>query len=551
MLREIDEEIESILYPYVKVKSTTGTELERNGECFLLDYFSNIDYFKKNIDHYGAYKIKDDLLDRSVCWAMVKGTGRDTVVFLHHYDTVDTEDFKLLMPFAYSPEELELELMKIKNTLNNDAKEDLESGEFLFGRGTADMKGGGAIQLALLKRYSEIKGLVGNILLIAVPDEENLSAGMRSAVQLLDELKDNHNLNYLLMINSEPHQRVDKHKGVLSEGSVGKVMPFVYVRGYLSHIGKVFEGFNPINLLSRIVAETELNLELSDVLKNESSPPPTWLYLKDNKQQYDVSMPLSASGCFSVLTLYRTPEEILDSLNSICMKAFNKVIVEMNEKFKCYNEGMEKEWKPLPWKPIVTTFKSLYDEASDKYGSVFLEHYENKLKQIKIDLDSGKLSMLQSSFSLVEAVYDYVDDLSPRVIIGLIPPYYPNVTNIFFDNPSLKISSLSRELKEFSNKNYEQEYTTEYFYTGISDLSYTSIHNGKNIIEALENSMPLFGHFYDIPIDCIERISMPCMNIGPWGKDFHKLTERVYREDLFYRTPELINHAVSYILGWQ
>ena len=30
---------------------------------------------------------------------------------------------------------------------------------------------------------------------------------------------------------------------------------------------------------------------------------------------------------------------------------------------------------------------------------------------------------------------------------------------------------------------------------------------------------------------------MAGINIGPWGKDFHKLTERVYKEDLYERTP--------------
>ena len=37
---------------------------------------------------------------------------------------------------------------------------------------------------------------------------------------------------------------------------------------------------------------------------------------------------------------------------------------------------------------------------------------------------------------------------------------------------------------------------------------------------------------------------MACVNIGPWGKDFHKLTERVYKEDLYERTPEILDFAV-------
>ena len=551
MLNKTTMDIENILYPYIAVESITGTTAERKAESFLLNYFKDIDYFKKNPQHFGSYKINKDPLERAVCYAMVKGEGNDTVVFIHHYDVVDTEDFKLLKPYAYCPQELELQLFKIKETLSEECKTDLESREFLFGRGTADMKGGGAVQLALLKEYSEKLKLKGNVLLIAVPDEENLSSGMRTAVTLLDELKKQYALSYMLMINSEPHQRKSKEIGVFSEGSVGKLMPFVYVRGYLSHIGKVFEGFNPTNLLCEIVRRTELNLELSDSVNSETSPPPTWLYLKDNKQHYDVSMPLSASGCFSILTLKKTPAEILDKVTNICNEAFDKIILEMNEIYSNFKQGMGEDFSVLPWKSQVITFKNLYYEALNKHGDVFKRYYEHKLKELIANLNCGKISMLQSSFNLIEAIYDYIDDLSPRVVIGLNPPYYPSVSNIFFENLTSKVENLSEKLKNYSKETFGQNYKTELFFTGISDLSYTSIQNSSNVIKILEESMPLYGHYYEIPIDCIERVSMPCINIGPWGKDFHKLTERVCKEDLFYRTPKIIDHAVAHLLGWK
>ena len=68
-------------------------------------------------------------------------------------------------------------------------------------------------------------------------------------------------------------------------------------------------------------------------------------------------------------------------------------------------------------------------------------------------------------------------------------------------------------------------------------------------IEALKDSMPLLGHVYDVPVKLIEKISMPCINISPWGKDLHKLTERANKEDLFVRTPKIIHKAISLILN--
>lgn len=548
VLDGIEKDIEEILLSYVKAESFTNTHNERRAEEFFLNYFSIIPYFKNNPNLFGAYEIKNDPFNRSVCYAMLKGNGDDTIVFVHHNDVVGVEDFKLLKDFAFSPKDLKNELLKIKDSLNEDARIDLDNDKFIFGRGVCDMKGGGSIQIALLKRYSELKDFKGNIILIAVPDEENLSAGMRSAVILLDELKEKYDLNFKLMINSEPHQRKDFSQGVFSEGSVGKVMPFIYVRGALAHAGKVFEGLNPINVMSSIVRKTEINMNLSDIVGNEAAPPPTWLYLKDGKEQYDVSMPLYIKGCFSILTLNQTPQSIMKKIKDICVESFNEVIENMNTNYIKFAKVTNLSKKALPWNTKVFCFEELYNEAKSSYGDKFINKYNIKLDELEGKFKNNEISMIDSNFELIDFIYDYIDDISPRVVYGLIPPYYPNVANLYFDNLDSTIKNISEELNDFTENEFGQAYSAEYFYTGISDLSYTSISNSEEVIEALKSSMPLFGRIYDIPVDTIEKISMPCINIGPWGKDFHKLTERVSKEDLYIRTPKIINHAISLVL---
>ena len=341
-----------------------------------------------------------------------------------------------------------------------------------------------------------------------------------------------------------------KDIGVISEGSVGKMMPFFYVRGFLSHVGKVFEGFNPVPLLTEIVHKTELNLELSDFIENEASPPPTWLYLKDRKYNYDVSLPPSAGGCLSILTLNREPASMLESIREICINAFSELISSMNERYKTFRARTNKPFEPLPWKAKVVTFKELYDEAYSEYGETFKVEYDKALENIKNQVQTGNISMIESNFFLVEAIYNFINDISPRVVIGLAPPYYPNVSNLYIENISDKTRNLSDCVMTYSLERFNQAYSKEYFFTGISDLSYTSIKNSKAIVEVLEGSMPLFGSLYAIPIEEIEALSMPCLNIGPWGKDFHKLTERVFKEDLLYRSPQLLHYAISLLLDW-
>lgn len=540
----IENDIKDILYSYIKAESFTNSIYEKEAEIFFQDYFSKIKYFKDTPYSYGIYEIEDDFLNRNVSYAFLKGEGSDTVVFVHHNDIVSVEDFKLLKKYAFSPDELKENLLKIKDSLSEEAKKDIEEDKYLFGRGVCDMKGGGAIQIALLKRYSQLKDFKGNIILIAVPDEENLSAGMRAAAKLLYDLKIRHNLNYKIMINSEPHQRKEKSTGIFSVGSVGKIMPFIYVRGFLAHAGKVFEGLNPIHIMSKIISKTELNMEFSDVVGNEAAPPPTWLHLKDSKQHYDVSMPLSVKGCFSILTLNQAPDSILKKVRGICIESFNQTISEMNESYKKFTETTNMPFKSLPWKTNVVNFMELYKEAKNS-NSDFEKEYNIKLKELILKLRNNEISMIDCNFELIDFIFEYVDDL-PRVVYGLIPPYYPNVTNLYDTDDDF--SKLNKELIKFTEKEFGQKYITELYYTGISDLSYSSIQKSENIFNSLQESMPLFGSYYKVPVELIEKISMPCINIGPWGKDFHKLTERVLKEDLYIRTPKIINEAVAIML---
>ena len=131
----------------------------------------------------------------------------------------------------------------------------------------------------------------------------------------------------------------------------------------------------------------------------------------------------------------------------------------------------------------------------------------------------------------------------------MLPPYYPNVSNIYFDGIAPSARDMSERLNVYTEEMYGQQYTKEYFYTGICDLSYINIDDPKKQRDSVAGSMPLFGEYYDIPFEAIKEISMAGINIGPWGKDFHKLTERVYKEDLYERTPHILDHAITLLFA--
>jgi arginine utilization protein RocB len=545
---DLEKEIQAIFADYVKIPSYTNTPEEKQVAPFLKSWFQELAYFKKHPQYWGAHTIQNDPLNRHVIWGMVKGKGEDTIVLIHHYDVVETEDYEAARPFAHDVHRINHEIRSMIHKFDREAIADLESNQWQFGRGSADMKAGGAIQLALLKKYTHESDFTGNVIVLCLPDEENLSAGMRSAVDLLYDLKEQFHLKYQLMINGEPHQSPSAEYGFVYEGSVGKLMPMVYARGSLAHVGRIFEGLNPLHLMSQLVVDTELNMDFSDISKDEATPPPSWLYLKDQKIHYDVSIPTKVWAYLSVLTMDSQPDAFIEKLKLTAEHAFATVIQRMNRSYKKYLGALNQPSKKLPWQVNVKTFSELFQEVSRIGGDSFICAYQEKQKEIDAAVAKGNTNLIESSFELIELCLQFSRDTSPLIVIGLSPPYYPGVTNQKMPDLPPKIQNLSQRINQFSMEQWQQPYLGKRYYTGISDLSYSTLFENTDSMTPVAANMPLWGNTYQIPFEKIRKIKMPCMNIGPWGKDFHKLTERVLIEDLFERTPKILNHVIKQVL---
>lgn len=532
ILNGIAEDIRELLQGYVSAESCTGTPEENSGADFFIASFKAQKYFVRHPEHLIKHPVPDDPLGRSVCCAMLRGMSEETVVMMHHYDVTDIEDYGRFAELAYRPAALDSVLKEDGMGLEPEAAGDLNSGDFMFGHGVCDMKGGGCIQMALLSRLAEEGDFHGTLMVLAVPDEENLSAGMREAVALLRELKDKYGLNYRLMINSEPHLRKEPHTGMLSIGSIGKLLPFVYSRGRMSHAGMPGRGINPLAVMSRIVSRTE-GLPLT----GDGASAPTWLMLRDDKTHYNVSMPRSAFGCLSVMTFYTKPAEVLNRLHSICEEAFAECLAAREA------AGVQKQ----SWTPRVMDWAQLSREAAEAGGADWMAGYDGLVRELAARIACGSASYADAYRALLEYACNALSDV-PMVIYGLMPPYYPAVTNGNFSGVSRSIARIGELLAEYAAAHFDQPYETEPFYNGISDLSYVSAPDSadaEGTQRLLMEQMPMYGISYKLALEDMAVIAMPCINVGPWGKDFHKLTERVYMDDLFNRTPELLYQAIK------
>ena len=541
--------VEAILFDFVATRTDSDSIHERSAGRFFSAWAEGVPYLREHPEHWGLFPIPEDILGRTVPWCLLKGQGPRTVVMIHHCDCVETSGYGALEPLCLDPAALETAFRSGAMALPGDAEADLVDGGWLFGRGVCDMKGGASVQLALFEQYSREIDFEGNILILSVPDEENLSAGMRGALHLLARLKEAHGLQYAMMLNCEPHQREEApDHGALYDGSIGKVLPMVYVRGRLAHVGRVFDGFNPIGLLGEIVSRTEVNPFFIEKMGNTVCPPCSWLYAKDQKQVYDVSLPRAAVGCLSVLPLKMTPLEIMAELHSICEDAFEAALARMNDSYAAFCRKAGRPAEALPWTPKVRKFSEIYAEALADSGDAFLTAYAEAARRAWDGLRDKSLTTIAAVTLLIETTLGFRRDAQPMVVLALAPPYYPSANNRMLPpEVSAAADAAMADLVAFG-AGLGIRYAVQNYFVQISDLSYAMLAATDDDITCIESNMPLWGRGYDIPLALIREMSMPVCNVGPWGKDLHQYTERVNRHDLLEITPRMVDFMTCRIL---
>ncbi|MDR3164447.1 MAG: M20/M25/M40 family metallo-hydrolase [Synergistaceae bacterium] len=547
----ISRRIEHLLFDFVGKYTASGTKNERLADEFYRDWFDSVGYLRKHPGQCGFFQIPGDHLDRSVPWCLIRGKRSRTAVLLHHYDVVDTDDYAALAGIATLPDELAEAFGEGRMKLDADAERDLAGGEWIFGRGTADMKGGACVQMALCERYARAADageLAGNVVMVGLPDEENLSAGGRAAPLVLKKLKDKWGLKYLMAINSEPTDRtlgLDKPKLYVS--SIGKILPLIYAKGVLSHAGRVYEGLNPIKIMASVVRKLDLNEYFIDSAEGVTSAPATFLYLKDVKETYDVSLPVGAAGCLNVMYLGKSVVQLMEKIKDICGAAFAEAIEDARRSFDAFMDASGGERTVLPWRPLVKTYSEVYREAVRDGGEAFISELARLVSNLKERLVSGDINQVEASRAVVETTLKYAADRSPVIVTALAPPYYPVVSNATLPDPTYAEGIADAPIEE--SRVRFGDTPVRHCLVGMSDFSFFLRNPNSSDADYVRDNMLLWGDFYSIPFEEINEISMPIMNVGPWGKGIHTYLERVWKKDLLERTPHLLDFAVRKILG--
>ncbi|HPF18930.1 MAG TPA: M20/M25/M40 family metallo-hydrolase [Bacillota bacterium] len=536
------EEIALDLASTLSVVDTPG-EVEIAEKVYRI--FSEMSYYKANPQNLFYVDVPNDPLKRKSVIAILEGKkakSDKTVLMIGHTDSVGISDYGNLKEYAHQPLKLTEKFRELD--LPQAVKADLESGEYLFGRGLFDMKSGDAVIMAIMEMISEdIDHFEGNLVFAAVCDEEGNSAGMLTCVGEFGRIREERGYDYLALLDADyitEEYEGDPNKYIYI-GTVGKVMPTFYVVGKETHVGESFKGLDPNQIAAAITSRINLNPEFSDVADGEVTLPPITLKQRDLKTEYSVQIAKSAVVFFNYATHCSTPEVILRKMIRAAEECFEAVTDTLNNRYRTFCEMAHREFKPLPWVPRVMSFDQLCAAVRKEVTGL-----DEKIKEKARALMQEEMDSRDRSTRIVAFVHEMWSDKNPVVIVYFSQPYYPHV---YVEGKRPKEKALL-EAVETAVKDTKSDYKLGFkkFFPYISDLSYGAVPEEEGVVETFQENMPGYGITYDLPFEAIRALNLPVLDIGAFGKDAHKFTERIEKKYTFNVAPELLYRTIKNLL---
>ena len=434
-------------------------------------------------------------LGRSNVFVLKRGKSSRAIVLAGHFDTVPFDDYGDLAPMALHPIVLrEAMIAKLEYTGESAlALADLKSGEFLPGRGLLDMKSGVAAGIAAMEFYDGEHSL----LFVATPDEEDRSAGMRAAAPLIARIAREKNLGIELVINLDAISDQDDGSSgrVAAMGSIGKQLLTAFVVGKEAHACYPQDGANSAYIAAELVTEFELAPELAERSGVEYAAPPTALHSKDLKAGYNVTTPAQTFVYWNTLQHRRSVGEVLE----ISMMLAKRAVARAETKLK----------RVIP----VMTYADLM--ARVPRAKILARAVELAMRR---DLDLPERSKL-----LTQYVWQLTELSGPAVVVGFGSIPYPAVSL----RDEMLGALIAKTVKSFG-------LGTIGYFPGISDMSFVGEAPGD--FAAVAENTAIWGTSFTLA----EPAGYPCINIGPWGRDYHHWLERLHAPYAFETLPKVL-----------
>jgi len=467
----------------------------------------------------------------------------ETIVFCGHIDTVGVD--KHIRKYG-ADEGLPFDPDRLPDWLretfpeDEELHEELASGDWLCGRGALDMKGGCAVALELLRHLAE-NSFPWNVVVLFTADEETESRGIKSALPGLKSLT-NEGFDFKLFLNfdyTSPIATEDTNSYIYT-GTIGKLLLGITVYGAETHAGAPFEGVNAAALLAAIVAHLEGNQKLTQHVKGQFTPPPSTLSADARQKEYSVTTPAIGRGYVNLFFLHHTHGEYLRLIASEVRRACRLHLQKLGRRHRRMVAKGNLEIARNLVRPEVVHFSALKERLKQKLG-------DNKDEFRKaLEPPEGCSEPREACLAVVEQVIQRLGITRPTVVLSVLPPFYAPNSMVLHEDAQGLLAATRNTARESRKSKLVGRLKQRHFYPYISDMSFVSLPGYAKLTPLLQ----------DCPVpESLElprpehRLRMPIANLGPWGKDAHRVAERVHVPFLTDRLPKLCLLLLTEITG--
>lgn len=612
------------------VPGISGTRSEVLTAEKVLSLLEEMPYFQSHPAQLWRIPVPDDPLGRFdvAAYLELNPRAKKCVILSGHMDVVGVEEYGHLAELAFDPEALRERITELP--LSDEARRDLESGAWIFGRGTADMKLGLALGLELLRHFSEhspgkiqsdlrestqsdLQGSLysedhgdgktaaqptvqpgipartqvdpetdfyqeekknppavspsglscdpggdyqANILFLAVASEETNSEGMRAALPFLRQFFEEKQLQPSAFLLSEcfEYREEDPDRETaryIHVGASGKVMPAFFFVGAPAHVKEPFLSLDPNLLAVEVYRRLQLNPAFSQSRDGELTPPPVCLKMQDLKELYSVSTPLFAASYFNLVTVDLDPEALLQELLQLARESFVSALKQLQERAEAYTGrfgvkvvssrmlSLVKSWDEA-YAEAEKTYQLRYPQAADKLD-LYLREKVCCWKEEGLEIQAMGLRLMRE-------IAELQAESLPMMIVGFLPPYYPDIRPDLNDPALAELLAAVRKTMDFARQNFAADLRLKKYYMGISDMCYTGLSQSRDVQPLLDNIVGK-GLIYDFPAADLKKFHVPAIDLGGFGKDFHKASERLEKHYSLDILPELYVHLLEQLLS--
>lgn len=538
------DEMLNLMKELVAINSISATENEVNAAKFIHKQLSTLDYYQEHPEHLFFVDVAGKFERKAVVALMKKGNSKKTLLSVCHFDTVGIDDAGILKEHILNPDEYTKQINKLP--LDPESKKDLESGEYLFGRGVMDMKTGDVLQMSLIEYYSNLEGFEGNLLFSFVGDEEVNSEGVLAAVPVMADIIEKEQLEPIACLNTEPDFAAypnDDNKYIYT-GTVGKLLGGFFVYGKETHVGESLSGVNTHLILANIIKRVELSLDFTEKVKNDVTLPPTSLKLEDHKKLYNVQTPISGHIYYNLQTFKASPKVYMNKLLKVAKEAIEESYDHVLKATEAYKQVSGLPITPLKLTPQVYSYDEFYQEVKREYPDLDqkIDGWIEKL--MKENIDERDLTL-----RIIQEIQNISTNKNPKVIAFFAPPYYPHVS-MDDNNPAHQnvIEACEHAIK-YAKDEFGVDIKRSNYFQGLCDLSYFALEDAEEVLSYLKPNMPTLDRTYSLPLEAIEKISVPVINYGPHGRDAHKYTERLLVDYSFAQVPVILRELTNYLFS--